>query len=121
MRKLLSERSSLQPADIETIHDSIFTSHGDGKPGAQVSELADGRSLSVNYAPMEDDGWLVTLEDITERRLAEAKIAHMAHHDALTGLPNRVLFHERLDEAVARGRGGEPLPCCSSTLITSRR
>jgi len=108
VRKLLSERSRLQPADIETIHDSIFTSHGDGTPGAQVSELADGRSLSVNHAPMEDDGWLVTLEDITERRLAEAKIAHMAHHDALTGLPNRVLFHQRLDEAVARARGGEP-------------
>jgi diguanylate cyclase (GGDEF)-like protein len=40
--------------------------------------------------------------DITERRRSEARIEHMAHHDALTGLPNRVLFHQRLGEALAR-------------------
>ena len=57
---------------------------------------------------MEAGGWLVTFEDISERRQAEARINHMAHHDALTGLPNRVLFHEKLAEAVARSRRGEP-------------
>jgi diguanylate cyclase (GGDEF)-like protein len=41
---------------------------------------------------------------VTEKREAEARIAHMAHHDALTGLPNRVFFHERLDEALSRVR-----------------
>lgn len=56
---------------------------------------------------MADDGWLVTLEDITEQRRSEARIEHMAHHDALTGLANRVLFHERLGEAMARCRRGE--------------
>ena len=78
-----------------------------GKRSAHVRELSDGRSLGVNFAPVEDEGWLVTLEDITERRQVEAKITHMAHHDALTGLPNRVLFHERLREAVARSRRGD--------------
>ena len=47
---------------------------------------------------------LVAIMDVTEKRQAEARIAHMAHHDALTGLPNRVLFHERLDEALLRVR-----------------
>jgi diguanylate cyclase (GGDEF)-like protein/PAS domain S-box-containing protein len=47
---------------------------------------------------------LVAMMDVTEQRLAEARIAHMAHHDALTGLPNRVLFHERLEEALLRVR-----------------
>jgi diguanylate cyclase (GGDEF)-like protein len=42
--------------------------------------------------------------DVTAKRQAEARIAHMAHHDALTGLPNRVLFHERLDETLLRVR-----------------
>ena len=42
--------------------------------------------------------------DVTAKRQAEARIDHMAHHDALTGLPNRVLFHERLDEALSRVR-----------------
>ncbi|TPG59679.1 EAL domain-containing protein [Roseomonas nepalensis] len=45
--------------------------------------------------------------DVTERREAEARIAHLAHHDALTGLPNRLLLRERLDAALARARRGE--------------
>jgi diguanylate cyclase (GGDEF)-like protein len=45
--------------------------------------------------------------DVTERRQAEARIAHLAHHDPLTALPNRTLFGVRLDEAVARARRGE--------------
>ncbi len=45
--------------------------------------------------------------DVTERCQAEERIAHLAHHDALTGLPNRVLFRERMDGAIARARFGE--------------
>ncbi|WP_052402496.1 bifunctional diguanylate cyclase/phosphodiesterase [Muricoccus aerilatus] len=45
--------------------------------------------------------------DLTERREAEARIAHLAYHDALTGLPNRVLLRDRLDAALARARRGE--------------
>jgi diguanylate cyclase (GGDEF)-like protein len=48
--------------------------------------------------------WIGTYRDVTEAYKAEARIAHMAHHDALTDLPNRVLFHERLDEALLRVR-----------------
>ena len=40
--------------------------------------------------------------DTTLRREAERRIAHMALHDALTGLPNRVLFRERLNEQLAK-------------------
>ncbi|MGH6856643.1 MAG: putative bifunctional diguanylate cyclase/phosphodiesterase [Methylocella sp.] len=43
---------------------------------------------------------LVAIMDVTERRQVEARIAHMAHHDALTGLPNRVLFHDHLEHAL---------------------
>jgi diguanylate cyclase (GGDEF)-like protein len=45
---------------------------------------------------------LVAVVDVTERKHAEARIAYMAHHDALTDLPNRVLFNERLNELLAR-------------------
>jgi diguanylate cyclase (GGDEF)-like protein/PAS domain S-box-containing protein len=45
--------------------------------------------------------------DVTDRRLAEERLAQAARHDALTDLPNRTLFRERLDEALARSRRGE--------------
>jgi len=46
-------------------------------------------------------------EDITDRRRAEAQIAHMARHDVLTDLPNRVLLREHLEQAIVRMRRGE--------------
>jgi diguanylate cyclase (GGDEF)-like protein len=63
-------------------------------------ELRDGRTIMINHQPMEA-GWLTTYEDITERRAAEARIAHISHHDGLTGLPNRVQFREDLERALA--------------------
>jgi diguanylate cyclase (GGDEF)-like protein len=58
---------------------------------------------------MPDGGWVSTFEDITERRRAEAQIAHMSRHDALTDLPNRVLFREHMEQNLARVRRGEAL------------
>jgi diguanylate cyclase (GGDEF)-like protein len=46
-------------------------------------------------------------EDVTERRRAEARITHLAHHDHLTDLPNRAFFREELTQAVARMRRDE--------------
>ena len=47
---------------------------------------------------------LVAIVDLTAKRQAEARIDHMAHHDALTGLANRVLFNNCLEDALARVR-----------------
>jgi diguanylate cyclase (GGDEF)-like protein len=70
----------------------------------------DGTVLDVRGVPVKDIGFLTTYMDITERYRAEAKIAHMATHDALTDLPNRVLFQERLAEALgASGQGAVAL------------
>jgi diguanylate cyclase (GGDEF)-like protein len=102
-----AELSSLTPVDRKTMRDSLQQLKSANVRAARVRELADGRTLAVNFVPVEDNGWLVTLEDITEQQVAKAQITHMAHHDALTGLPNRVLFHKRLTEAVARSRRGE--------------
>ena len=73
-----------------------------------IWELASGRVFNVTHQPM-DDGWLATFEDITERRRTEARMAHLAHHDALTDLPNRVLFRKRLEDALTSARRGEGL------------
>jgi diguanylate cyclase (GGDEF)-like protein/PAS domain S-box-containing protein len=64
--------------------------------------LADGRVVKVVNEPMPEGGWVVTYEDITERYQAEQNIARMARHDALTDLPNRVLFREKMADGLAR-------------------
>ena len=74
-----------------------------------VQQLSDGRFIAIARRPMECGGWVTTHEDITEQRKAEAQIAYMAHHDALTGLPNRSMLRLRLDEALARAQQGEAL------------
>ncbi|MGY4334410.1 diguanylate cyclase (GGDEF)-like protein/PAS domain S-box-containing protein [Bradyrhizobium sp. LB7.2] len=68
-----------------------------------------GRSIRVVNQPMQGGGWVATFEDITEWLEAQAKISHMARHDALTSLPNRVLFHEQLVQGLRRTRSGDQL------------
>ncbi len=71
-------------------------------------ETPDGRSIQIMNEPLADGGWVATHEDITERRHAEAQIAHLAHYDALTDLPNRVLFREQLERELKKiVRGGQ--------------
>ncbi|MGV7211299.1 EAL domain-containing protein [Oxalobacteraceae bacterium A2-2] len=55
-------------------------------------------------------GYRGTGAEITERKLAEQRIEHIAHHDVLTGLPNRALLQDRLNQAAAHAnRSGRPL------------
>ena len=72
-----------------------------------IHHLSDGRAVAVTRQPMAGGGWVATHKDVTEQQRSEARIAHMAHHDALTGLPNRVLLKERLEHALARAKRGE--------------
>jgi diguanylate cyclase (GGDEF)-like protein len=62
--------------------------------------------VQVAGEPMTNGGTVVTYEDVTEKRESQAQIAYMARHDALTGLPNRTLFQERMDAVL--GEADEP-------------
>jgi diguanylate cyclase (GGDEF)-like protein/PAS domain S-box-containing protein len=66
--------------------------------------MRDGRVLGVNHRPMHDGGWVATHQDITAQKRAETQIAYMARHDGLTGLANRAVLLEKMEEALARLR-----------------
>jgi diguanylate cyclase (GGDEF)-like protein/PAS domain S-box-containing protein len=70
-----------------------------------VAETADGQAAHL----------VMIIEDITERKALEAQLVHRSLHDPLTGLPNRLLFQDRLWHALERGRR-EETPTC--VLIT---
>jgi diguanylate cyclase (GGDEF)-like protein len=69
-------------------------------PANAFHEFGDGRTIAYAIRPLPDGGGVATHEDVTEQRRIEARIKHMAHHDALTDLPNRVLLRERLEGAL---------------------
>lgn len=58
------------------------------------------RTLRIVEVPMEGGGWIATFEDITEWLISQARISHMAHHDALTDLANRAQLIEKLGVAL---------------------
>jgi diguanylate cyclase (GGDEF)-like protein len=72
-----------------------------GSAFSELQRLEDGRVLNVTFQPLAQGGWVDLQEDITERHTSQAKIAHMARHDALTDLPNRVSLGEHLERLLA--------------------
>ncbi len=67
-----------------------------------------GRWALAKFVPLggpdEVTGWIATVDDVTDRRRAETELTHQATHDMLTGLPNRMLLEDRLQQACARLR-----------------
>ncbi len=94
-------RAAVGTGVVATPDRAPATAQGDREHAAFEQELMDGRVIAVSQRPMPDGGWVAVHEDVTDRRRAEAKISHLARHDLLTNLPNRVLFREFLEKAVA--------------------
>jgi diguanylate cyclase (GGDEF)-like protein len=94
--------------DVDAFVSTVLRNVALGKITHSTVETADGRSILMVNQPLKS-GWLTTHEDITERTRAEEKIRHLALYDALTDLPNRALFHERLRLELAQIVPGEQL------------
>jgi diguanylate cyclase (GGDEF)-like protein len=97
---------AISRADVRRIRKDLLALESFPDHASVIWDVGNERALSVTFETMAEQGWLMTFEDITDRRRREAQISHMARHDALTGLPNRLLFHERMVAAVALAARG---------------
>ncbi|VIO72590.1 putative signaling protein [Bradyrhizobium ivorense] len=111
MHRLIAHRQETGSfdGDVDAFCDAIIRNVRLGKGTRQLTEAPGGRAIEIVNKPLAEGGWVATIEDITERTRADEKIAHMAHYDALTDLPNRVLFRERLEQALRALRSDEQL------------
>lgn len=102
LHDLLEHQSSTHMvlSDIDVVHKGILEVVRLKQTAEHYFTTGDGRTIHTVHQPLERGGWVVTHEDVTRVKEAEAQIAHLAHHDALTGLPNRVMFGSRLESAL---------------------
>jgi diguanylate cyclase (GGDEF)-like protein/PAS domain S-box-containing protein len=99
----------VDPADLPEVLDAARDVVRHGLPQQVMFRIQTG--LFVRWAlakfvplggPDEVTGWIGTVDDVTDRRRAESELTHQATHDVLTGLPNRMLLEDRLQQACAR-------------------
>jgi diguanylate cyclase (GGDEF)-like protein len=100
---------SLFAGDIDQYIADIMAAVRQGTTFSKITSLRDGRIISIVNHPIADGGWVATHEDVTDQKRAEERVSYAAHHDGLTGLPNRKLFCEQLEQALKRSRRGEQL------------
>jgi diguanylate cyclase (GGDEF)-like protein/PAS domain S-box-containing protein len=74
----------------------IWNRHADGEERQTWLAIS-----SVDDASGGTGGYLALLQDVSTSRDAEARLHHLAHHDSLTGLPNRMLFQDRVAQQIA--------------------
>jgi diguanylate cyclase (GGDEF)-like protein len=99
-------RGEYGPGDVEMIVARKMQLARKREPHVFERTRPNGAILEVRGMPIEGGGFVTTYLDVTEQRTAQATIAHMAHHDALTRLPNRTLFRDRLEQSVALAARG---------------
>jgi diguanylate cyclase (GGDEF)-like protein len=105
-RELLTASGIWPPEPAEDTQQVLaeFEQHIAGAASSMHVDMRQGQILSFTSQPMENGGSVVVVEDITERKVAEARINHLARYDALTGLPNRTFFHDELNHVLATQR-----------------
>jgi diguanylate cyclase (GGDEF)-like protein len=101
------DAESLAAADAERLIQDLEIRLSGGDSSDFCAELQSGRALEFAVQPMENGGMVLVVQDVTERKVAEAKINHLARFDPLTGLPNRTILRSRMEEALMRCEAGE--------------
>jgi len=111
MQRLIAHRKETGSfdGDVDEFCNEIIQKVSLGKATRQLTQAPGGRAIEIINRPLKGGGWVATIEDITERTRAEERIAHLAHFDGLTDLPNRLLFRTRLEQALEAVRPDEQL------------
>ena len=108
-REICELRASLGIEAIPDV-DSFYIKHRrlitSPEGGEDIRSIANGKTVRTIHRPTGNGAWVTTIEDITERVRSEERIAHLARHDGLTGLPNRRRFSEMLDAAIQGANRG---------------
>ncbi|MBT0667146.1 EAL domain-containing protein [Novosphingobium profundi] len=90
--------------DVEKARQLVLNCRTNPAQAPIVSELSEEFVVSISSRKLPDGGWVSTFDDITNQRQSEARIAHMALHDGLTGLANRTCLNLWLDEALGQAQ-----------------
>jgi diguanylate cyclase (GGDEF)-like protein len=104
---LLEPGRELRPAEADQL--GLLIQAEDSEPGAieHGTVHKNGRIIEILSQYLPGGGQVRTFTDVTERRIADARIRHMAHHDSLTGLANRSMLNERLTDLLRQPSVGE--------------
>ena len=94
----------ISDVSAQSLIDHLDARLSGGDDAAFFVDTQNGRTLEFTGQPMESGGMVVLVEDITEQKIAEAKINYLARFDALTGLPNRTVLLDRMERALSEWR-----------------
>jgi diguanylate cyclase (GGDEF)-like protein len=97
------------PCDTQLYWNEHVKRASEGKFSSYKLLLTDGRTIQIDHQPIAGGGWVATHQDVTEAIRAAAQIDHMARHDGLTGLANRVHFRNQLEDSLKRAARGDTL------------
>lgn len=96
-----ASRGEYGPGEVEEHVSRRMALVRERKPHVFERTRPNGMILEIRGTPLNGGGFVTTYLDVTAQRRSQALIAHLAHHDTLTNLPNRALFADRLQTAIA--------------------
>lgn len=100
LKQLIADRAARQ--NFARLAKRHLASLANGDSAVYNVELNDGRTISVSHRAMAGGGSVATFADISDRKRDEERISHMAWHDSLTDLPNRLQLTKRLAAALTQ-------------------
>jgi len=106
MLRFNAKRGEFGDGNIEQIVADKLDETISSEPQLIERTRPNGTALEIRIAPLEDGGFLATYVDVTERVEQQAQAIKMANYSPIAGLPNRALFLDRLEIALAQAERG---------------